>query len=183
MVLSEPRGVVAVVHENVADRAGTLGHDGGVARVSRGELRNVAHTDALMVAAGEKRSTSRGTQCGGMELVIPQTALRQPIEGRRWNWTAEGTSCAKTSVIGHDEQDIGGTCRGTNTFWEVWRRVTCLAANDAPELGLRHGKHSRTSGWRCAWVGRRGLLSKRGLTSRYERHGKPASAEKRERMF
>jgi hypothetical protein len=155
MVLSEPRRVVTVVHENVADRAGALRHDGGVARVSRGELRDVAHTDALMVTAGEKRSTSRGTQRGGMKLVVSQTTLRQPIEGRRRNRPAEGTSRTKTSVIGHDEQDIGGTRRRGDAFWEVWCRVTCLATNDAPELWLRHGKHSRTLGRRCALAGRR----------------------------
>ena len=61
VVLAEPRCVVAVVHENIADRACALGHDRGVAWISRGELRDVAHTDALMVATGEQRSTSRGT--------------------------------------------------------------------------------------------------------------------------
>jgi hypothetical protein len=59
VVLAKPRCVVAVVHENVADRAGTLGHDRSVARVTRGELCDVAHPNALMVAAGEKRSTGR----------------------------------------------------------------------------------------------------------------------------
>jgi hypothetical protein len=61
VVLAEPRCVVTVVYENVADRTGTLGHDRSVTRVSRGELRDVAHTDALMVATGEKRGTSRRT--------------------------------------------------------------------------------------------------------------------------
>jgi hypothetical protein len=60
VVLAKPRCVVTVVYENVADGTGTLGHNRSVAGVTRGELRDVAHPNALMVAASEKCSTGRG---------------------------------------------------------------------------------------------------------------------------
>jgi hypothetical protein len=85
-VLAEPRCVVTVVYENVADRTGTLGHDRSVTRVPRGELRDVAHTDALMVATGEKRGTrsenivrSCETHCTSSRLSLRETPRSQPM--------------------------------------------------------------------------------------------------------
>jgi hypothetical protein len=89
--------------ENIADGAGTLRHDRGVAWIPRGEFRDVAHADAVVVAAGEKCGPGRGTKRGGVELVVTQSALCHAIEGWRGNRTAEGTSCAEASVVGHDE--------------------------------------------------------------------------------
>ena len=54
VVLAEPCRVVAVVDENVADRADTLGDDRGVARITRGELRDVGHPASVVVAAGQQ---------------------------------------------------------------------------------------------------------------------------------
>src|SRR5262249_52825753 len=76
VVLSEPRRVVAVVYENVADRARALGYDRRIPWISRGELRDVAHADALVVAAGEKRATGGRGECSGVDLVVRQAALR-----------------------------------------------------------------------------------------------------------
>ena len=53
VVFAEPRCVVAVVYENVADRARALGYDRRIPWISRGELRDVTHADALVVASGE----------------------------------------------------------------------------------------------------------------------------------
>src|SRR6476646_4117333 len=148
VVLAEPRCVVTVVHENVADGAGTLWDDRSVTRITRGEFRDVTHAHALVVAASEKRSARRGAKRGGVELVVPQSALRQPIEGRRGNRPAEGTGGTETSVIGHDQQDIRRTFRGGDGLGEVGCGFARLASDDAAELWLRDWKHRRTSLWR-----------------------------------
>jgi hypothetical protein len=55
VVLAEPRRVVTVAHQNVADRSGVLGKDRIVPRVSSGELCDVAEAHAVVVAARKQR--------------------------------------------------------------------------------------------------------------------------------
>src|SRR5262249_12990438 len=59
VVLAEPRRVVTVVDENVPDGADTLGDERGIARITRGELRDAGHATGVVVAAGQQCSPSR----------------------------------------------------------------------------------------------------------------------------
>src|SRR5258707_11284381 len=59
MVLANPGCVVTVADQNVADGARALRKDRVVAWITRGELRNVAEADAVVVTASEERG-SRG---------------------------------------------------------------------------------------------------------------------------
>ena len=121
------------------------GDDRGVTRIPRGELRDVSHADAVVVAAGEERGTSWGTKRGGVELVVAQTALRHAIQGWCQNRTAEGTGRREAGIIGHNQQHIRGVFWRGDGFWEVWRGFAGLASNDATELRLRDRKYRRTA--------------------------------------
>ena len=75
VVLAEPRRVVAVVDENVADGADALGDDRGVARIARGELRDVGHAARVVIAAGQQRGPRRRAERGGVKMVVAETAF------------------------------------------------------------------------------------------------------------
>src|SRR5262249_21232003 len=106
MVLAEPRGVVAVVYKNVADRAGTPRNDGVIAGIAGGKFRDVAEADAVMVASGEQRRSRRRTQGGRVELVVANPALVNSIKVWRRDRPPEGACSAEAGVVGQDQQHI-----------------------------------------------------------------------------
>src|SRR5262245_35375443 len=145
VVLAEPRRVVAVVHERVANGSCSLGNDRGVARIPRGELRYVAHADAVVVAAGEECGPRGRAQGGGVEIVVGKAALGYAVESWRGDWHAEGAGCRKAGVISHDEQHVGSARGSLYAPRKVRFGITTLAPDHAAKARLGVREDRRTS--------------------------------------
>src|SRR5262245_11524009 len=98
-----------------------------------------------MVATGEERCTGGRTKGRGVELVVLQPAVGQAIKRRGGNRTSECTCSAITSVIGHDQQDIGRILWRGDILWKVRSGFVRLATDNAAELPLGNREHSRAS--------------------------------------
>ena len=107
VVLAEPRGRVAVVLEDGADRALLDRDDRVVAGETGGDFAHHAKAHRVVVAPGDQRRPRRRAQRGGMEIGVAQTALGDAIKRRGRDDAAEGARCAKTVVVGHDQQHVG----------------------------------------------------------------------------
>ena len=76
-----------------------------------GELRDVAHADGVVVAAGEHRRPCRRAQGRRVEAVVAQAAVREPLEVRRLARPTEGARGAETGVVDQDDEDVRGALR------------------------------------------------------------------------
>src|SRR5262249_17014973 len=76
VVLAEPRGGVAVVAQDAADRGLVLGDDAVVAGKAGGLLRDHAEAGRVVVAARDERGARRRAQRRGVHLRVAQPALR-----------------------------------------------------------------------------------------------------------
>src|SRR5262249_29182667 len=106
VVLTEPRRVVAVAQEYVADGSCAPRNDRIIAGIAAGKLRNVAVADAVMIAPGEKCGTRRRAECGGVELIVANSLLVNPLQVRRRDRTTKGARGTEASIIGHDQQHV-----------------------------------------------------------------------------
>src|ERR1700722_10321070 len=79
VMLTEPRGVVAIAHKNVADGRRGLGKDRIVPRISGCELGNVAEPDTMVVAAGQQGGACGRTQGSGVKVVEAQSVRGDAI--------------------------------------------------------------------------------------------------------
>src|SRR5262249_42677099 len=115
--------------------------------------------------------SSRRTQGGGVELVVPQTAVRQTIERRRWNRSSQGAGCAKARVVSHDEQDIRSAIGRSHSLGEVRLRFASFATNHTFERWLWNRENSGTARWTYTLV----LLSQGRMACHREYHGNRTS--------
>ena len=60
-----------------------------------------------MIPTGDERGPRRRAQCGGVNVVVAQTVIRDAIHRGRRDDAAEGARHAKSGVIGDDEQHVG----------------------------------------------------------------------------
>ena len=67
-----------------------------------------------MIAAAFQGHARRRTEGGGMEVVVQQSAGRQPIECGCLNRAPEGTGAAESDVIDEDDYDIGRILGGVD---------------------------------------------------------------------
>ena len=111
VVLAEPRGRVAVLLENLADRAAILLDHRVVPREPGRRFAHDAIAGHVMVAAGDQCGARRRTERRGMKLRVPQSVLCDAIQRRRRDDAAERARRAEPAVIGHDEQHIGRALR------------------------------------------------------------------------
>ena len=106
VVLAEPRRVVAVELENIAETALRLRHQRVVAGIPHPRLHDDAGGGAVVIASGEQRRPRRRAQRRGMEIVEPEAGIGDPLHGRRRNRPAEGAGGAEADVVGQDQEDI-----------------------------------------------------------------------------
>src|SRR5262249_51385740 len=151
MVLAEPRGVVAVVYKNVADRAGTPRNDGVIAGIAGGKLRDVAEADAVMVASGEQRRSRRRTQGGRVELVVANPALVNSIKVWRRDRPPEGACGAEAGVVGQDQQHIRSARRRVNGLRKSRLGLAGFTPDHAAKLRLG-GRENRRNARRLRCV-------------------------------
>ena len=81
-------------------------NDGVISWIAGGLLGKDTESHAVMVASGEQCRPRGRAERGGVEMRIPKPRLRNPVERRRWDDTAEGAGNAVALVVGHDQQDV-----------------------------------------------------------------------------
>jgi hypothetical protein len=88
-----------------------------------------------------------------VKVVEAQTGLRDAIEGRGWDQSAEGTGSAKACVSSVMISKTLAASFGAVTALGLG--ITCLTADYTVEWRIRNGKYLRTAaglsaGWSCA---------------------------------
>src|SRR5208337_4287601 len=107
MVLAEPCRSVAVVRQDPANRRVLGTDDRVVSRIAGRHFADIAEADGVMVAPGDDRRACRRAKCGGMKLRVAQSDLRQLVQGRRRNHSAEGAADTVAGIVSHDQQHVG----------------------------------------------------------------------------
>src|SRR5204862_3280741 len=98
VVLTEPRGRVAVLLQNLTNRSAIPLNDRVVTRESRRRFAHDAKSGHVMVAARNQRRARRRTERRGMKLRVPQPVLSDAIQGRGRHYAAERTRRAEAAV-------------------------------------------------------------------------------------
>src|SRR5262249_7142675 len=106
MVLTEPRGSIAIITQDSADGRVLWPNDRIIARVAGSHLADLAEADRMMVAPRNNCRPRRRTQRGRMKLRVAQTVLRHAIQGWSGNHAAKGARYTVAGVISHDEKDV-----------------------------------------------------------------------------
>ena len=137
VVLAEPRRGIAVLPQDLADGGVVPPDDGVVARESGGLLGDHAEADRVMIAPGDQRRARRRAQRRGVELRVAQPRLRDPVQRRRRDDTAEGARDAVALVVGHDQQHVGRALGRHHRRWPIRLGVFDAEADLAAERWRR----------------------------------------------
>ena len=121
MALAELGGVVAVELERARDRRHGVGQDRVVSRCAGCDLGDAAHAHRMVVAAREQRLPRRRAQRRGVETVVAQAVVGQPLRGRRATGTAERAGRAEPDIVEQYDEDVGGAVRRPH---RLDRRIT-----------------------------------------------------------
>ena len=93
--------------QDLADGGGGFRKDGVIARMVARGFGCEAHADRVSIAAGEERGAGCRTDGVGVEVVVTEAFVREAIEGRCCDRSAEGGWLAEADVVAHDEEDVG----------------------------------------------------------------------------
>ena len=146
MILAEPRGVVAVLPQDLADGDGVALDDAVVAGIARRLVDDDAGGHRMVVAAGEQRGPRRRAERRGVEAGVAQTHFGDAVQRRRRDHAAEGATAREkpTSSVMISRMfgaPFGGTMRagqygfdcsgvGVDLASERLRRVRQISAVD-----------------------------------------------------
>ena len=111
MALPELRRRVAVQLERLGQRRRSVRTNRVVAGSRRGDLGDSAHSDRVMVSAGEERLPRRRAECCRVKAVVLEPVYSKPLRGRRGARSAECARCAEPDVVEQDDEDVGGSLR------------------------------------------------------------------------
>ena len=173
VVLAEPGRRVAVLLHDLADGRVVASDDGVVSRIARGLLGNHAESHGVMVASGEQRRSRRRAERGGVELRIAKAGLRNPVQRRRRDHTAERARDAVALVVRHDEQDVGRALGRHDARRPIRLRVLRVHVDHAAEPRRRVRNIPPVDG--CLQRGRASASgSRRRTCSRCRTPGRPS---------
>ncbi len=152
VVLAEPRGGVAVILQDVADRGVVRTDDRIVARKAGGLLGDHPEARRMVVAPGDQRGARRRAERRGMELGVAQPVGRDLVERRRRDDAAEGAGDAVARVVGDDQQDVRRALRRDHGRRPPGRRLLGVEVDDPAERPAARPAATgrRSSTWRWA---------------------------------
>ncbi len=138
------RGVIplaeGVVHvagllQVVGHRLGGGRHDRVVAREAHRGEGVAAETDGVRIASGHQGGARRRAQRGGVEVVVAQPVVRQAIDGRSVDQTAEaGRHLRETDIVEKEDEDVGRSFRGPRRLRPPLDRILILPGDLAFEF-------------------------------------------------
>ena len=162
VVLAEPRGPVAVVLQDPADRRLVPRHDAVVAGVAGRLLGDDAEAHRVVVAPGDQRGARRRAQRRRVEVGVAQAVRGDAVEVRRRDHAAEGAGDAEAGVVGHDQQHVRRALGRHDARGPVRLRLRGVALDLA--VKLRRGRRKLLPGNRRRGLGRaRRRLRLRGI--------------------
>src|SRR5215475_5757116 len=123
MHLPEPSRVVAILSQTLSDGACTLRYDGIVAGVPSGKLGDDPACDRVVVSPRDQRRTRRRTERRGVEHVVAKSTVRDALEIRRLNGSAECTGCSESNIIRQDQKNIRSARWCFDSLWEIGHRI------------------------------------------------------------
>ena len=142
MPLAEARGAVARHAKYLCDGC-RLGRNCAVVSGERiRDLGDTTHVNRVVVPAGEQCRAGGRAECGGVELVVLQSALCHVIEAGRWDGSAECAERSEAHVVEHDQQDVGCLFRCAVGDESSGHRIGDHAIRLTGERGSRAGKLS-----------------------------------------
>ena len=112
VILTKPRGVVAVERQHGAYGGHLLAQQGVVAGESRRHLGDGACMRRMMIPSGDQRGPRRAADRGGVEAVIAKTVGGQFVERRGGDGATKRGRFAKADVVEQYQHDIRSTRRG-----------------------------------------------------------------------
>ena len=113
VALAELRGRVAVQLERLRQRRRGVRANRVVARRGRGDLRDSAHADGVVVASCQQRLACRRAQRGRVEAVVLQPVRGQSLRHRGRARTPERARRAEADVVEQHDQHVRRTLRRT----------------------------------------------------------------------
>src|SRR5262245_37369125 len=90
-----------------------------------------------MVASRNQRSAGWRTERGGVEHVVAQAIVRNPLKVRRLDGSAECAARSKSNVVRQDQKNIWSPFRRFHALRKIRRGVLYRAPDLALELRLR----------------------------------------------
>src|SRR5262249_39487171 len=175
--LAEPRGRIAVLFEDRADRGVVRTDDRVVTWVTGGLFGHNTEAHGGMAAASDQCVARGRAERSRMKLSVAQSHVRDTVKRRCRYDTAESTGYAITGVVGHDQQYIGRTLGRHHFRRPVWLRLRSIEADLPPEL--RWGRRQIVSIDWGGGVGRAG--GARGLLRHRRSEGKCGKDQSGER--
>ena len=139
--LAKGRGGVATLSKNLGDGGRLLRDYGVVPGKDVGRFRDATHVDGVVVTTSQHGGSRGGAQCRGVELVKRESLTRHTIERWRRHGTAEGGTGSKADIVQQNQDDVGGTRRGSR---EGHRDALGLG-NRSPEGSTKGSRRFRNS--------------------------------------
>ena len=137
VALAELRGGVPVQLEGQRQRRLRVRPHRAVAGRRRGRLRDAAHPDRVVVAAGEQRLAGRRAERSGVEAVVAQPARGQSLRGRTPDRAAERARSPEADVVEEHDEDVGRARRWEQRLDRRKGRVRVLGVvRRQPDVGL-----------------------------------------------
>ena len=104
---AEGGGLIAIVAQGFREGGGGFRDHAQIAVPVHGALGNGAVTDALMIAPGQKRSTSGRADRRGMKPVVADAGVRHTRKRGRADHAAVGVGQAESHIVEQHDEDIG----------------------------------------------------------------------------
>src|SRR6185437_5275601 len=127
VVLSQPERAEAIILKHLANGAALRREPSRGSGKSICALGNGGAAIHMMVAAGEKRGTCRGTERSSVPLRVPESAIRQPLQRRHIDAAAKWRPCGQASIVVEHDQDVG--CSSGRSLERIWCPVGFGIAN------------------------------------------------------
>src|SRR5215467_10591850 len=83
----------------------------------------------MVIASGNKRSPRRRAQRGRLVHVVTKAVVRDPLEVRGLDRSAEGAACSEAHVVRKDQQNVRRSRRSFYALWKIRRRIFDRSAN------------------------------------------------------
>src|SRR5262245_44571900 len=93
----------------------------------------------MVIPSRDKRRPGRRAERGGVEHVVTEPAVRDPLKVRRLNRPAECTACSEPNVVRQDQQNVWSPCGRLHALGKIGRRIF----HGAPDFSLK--------GWLGLW--------------------------------
>ena len=135
MPLADAEGVVAFLHQHLAEHAPVEGQDAVVAGVAGGGLGDRGQPDRVVVAPGQDAAARRRAQGGGVHVGVAQAVGGQAVQHGRLDQPAEARQLPVADVVQHPEEHVGRAFRGARRLRPGRRGLFGGASDDAGERG------------------------------------------------